>query len=217
MSDVSTRPELAILAKAPVPGLAKTRLIPRLGPDGAARLQAVLTERAVATACAAGLGPVTLWCTPDCTHPAFPELTERYGVALRPQTGADLGERMAAAIAHHAAQGPVLLTGTDCPALTPDHLRAAATALASGYDAVVFPAEDGGYVLIGLAAPQPALFEGIAWGSDRVMAETRARLRALGLSWSEPALLWDLDRPEDLERLAALGAALGDWPPSTGG
>jgi hypothetical protein len=196
--------EIAVLAKAPIPGLAKTRLIARLGADGAARLQAVLTEHAVRTALAAGLGPVTLWCTPDTRHPAFAKLAHRTGVALEAQRGADLGARMAHAVAQRAGPGPVLLTGTDCPALTPEHLRTAAAALEGGDEVVLIPAEDGGYVLVGLIESHPALFEGVPWGSDRVIEVTRGRLRALGLRWSEPTTLWDLDRPADLDRLATL-------------
>lgn len=196
--------EIVVLAKAPIPGLAKTRLVVRLGADGAARLQAVLTEHAVRTALAAGLGPVTLWCTPDTQHPAFAALAQRTGVALKAQRGADLGARMAHAVAERAGRGPVLLTGTDCPALTPGHLRAAAAALEGGDEVVLIPAEDGGYVLIGLMESHPALFEGVPWGSDRVIGVTRGRLRTLGLRWSEPTTLWDLDRPADLDRLATL-------------
>jgi rSAM/selenodomain-associated transferase 1 len=209
MTDSPPCAEIAVLAKAPIPGLTKTRLIPRLGAAGAARLQAALTECAVQTALAAGLGPVTLWCTPDCRHPVFVALAQRYGVGLREQQGVDLGARMAHATAEHAVRVPVLLTGTDCPALTPDHLRVAAAALADGDDVVVMPAQDGGYVLIGLATPHPALFEGLPWGSDRVMQGTRERLAALGLRWSEPATLWDVDRPEDVDRLVSSG--LLDW------
>jgi hypothetical protein len=69
---------------------------------------------------------------------------------------------------------------------------------------VVLPAEDGGYVLIGTARPQPVLFAGVEWGTERVMAQTRECLRAAGLRWCEPATLWDVDRPADLARLAAL-------------
>ena len=86
---MSGAPEIAILAKAPIAGLAKTRLIPALGAAGAARLQATLTERTVQTALAAGLGPVTLWCMPDCTDPAFEDLAARSGVDMRPQVGAE--------------------------------------------------------------------------------------------------------------------------------
>jgi glycosyltransferase A (GT-A) superfamily protein (DUF2064 family) len=94
--------------------------------------------------------------------------------------------------------------------LTAQHLRLSASALAAGDDAVLLPAEDGGYVLIGLRGPRPEVFEGVAWGSERVLAETRARLRALGLRWSEPATLWDVDRPEDLDRLAREVPELAD-------
>jgi glycosyltransferase A (GT-A) superfamily protein (DUF2064 family) len=97
------------------------------------------------------------------------------------------------------------VVGTDCPALTPYHLRTAAAHLRNGVDAVLIPAEDGGYALIGIQMPQPALFAGIAWGADTVAAETRRRLARLGLSWREPARLWDVDRPEDLARMQTAG------------
>jgi len=200
-------PEIAILAKAPVPGLAKTRLIPSLGAVGAARLQATLTERTVQTALAAALGPVTLWCTPDCADPAFADLAARYPVHLRLQVGADLGERMATAVASHTIRGPVIVLGTDCPALSPAYLQESAAALGDGMDVALIPAEDGGYVLIGLATAHPALFAGVPWGSGQVLAETRARLRAERLRWFEAPPLWDVDRPADLARLGALGMA----------
>lgn len=204
---MSGAPEIAILAKAPIAGLAKTRLIPALGAAGAARLQATLTERTVQTALAAGLGPVTLWCMPDCTDPAFEDLAARYGVVLRPQVGADLGERMATAVASHTIRGPVIVLGTDCPALTPAHLQESAAVFGDGMDVALIPAEDGGYVLIGLATAHPALFAGVRWGTDRVLAETRARLQAERLRWFEGPPLWDVDRPADLARLAERGMA----------
>lgn len=111
---------------------------------------------------------------------------------------------MAAAFAWHA--GPLLLIGSDCPALHPDDLRRCADALCLGDDAVFLPAEDGGYVLIGLRQVQPRLFEHIEWGTEHVMAQTRERLVELGLCWTEPRTLWDIDRPADLDRLRAL-----DW------
>ena len=200
---------VAILAKAPVAGFAKTRLIPVLGADGAALLQARLIARAAATACAAAVGPVTLWTTPDEAHSVFQEM-RAHGIALTRQSDGDLGARMLAAIA--AANGPSLVIGTDCPALTPDHLRGAADILRGGADAVVIPAEDGGYVLIGLRTPEPALFSDMRWSTPDVMAETRRRLRTLGLSWQEPVTLWDVDLPADLERLKKPG--LGDLIPS---
>jgi rSAM/selenodomain-associated transferase 1 len=193
---------VAVLAKAPLAGFAKTRLIPVLGADGAALLQARLIARAVATAGAAAVGPVTLWATPDESHPAFQAL-RAHGIALARQGDGDLGTRMLAAIA--ATNGPSLVIGTDCPALTSDHLCAAADILCGGADAVVIPAEDGGYVLIGTRTPEPALFSDMRWSTPDVMDETRRRLRTLGLSWQEPATLWDLDVPGDLERLKKIG------------
>jgi rSAM/selenodomain-associated transferase 1 len=196
---------VAVMAKAPVAGLAKTRLVPMLGPAGAAQLQARLIERAVETASAAGVGPVTLWATPDENHAVFSALHARLGIALARQGDGDLGARMLAAMA--AARRATLVIGTDCPALTDKHLRAAADVLRGGTDAVVFPAEDGGYVLIGARRPLPALFSDMRWGSAAVMAETRRRLASSGLAWQEPVTLWDVDVPEDLMRLRRAGLA----------
>ncbi len=133
---------IAILAKAPLPGLAKTRLAPVLGADGAANLQARFIARTVTTAQSAALGPVTLWAAPDHHHPVFHAIAAPPGVALAAQPEGDLGARMMAAI--EAARGPALLVGTDCPALTPEHLRAAAQALVDGIDVVIIPVDDGG-------------------------------------------------------------------------
>ncbi len=193
---------LALLAKAPVAGLAKTRLAPALGADGAARLQARLIERTVATAADAGCGPVVLWCAPNADHPAFQALRARHGVTLADQPDGDLGARMHACFA--AAQGPALVLGVDCPALTAAHLRAAAEALAS-HDAALIPVEDGGYVLIGLNRPCLDLFDGMAWSVPSVAAETRARLARCGLRWHELAPLWDVDTPDDLARMQREG------------
>ena len=194
---------IGVLAKAPVAGFAKTRLIPALGAARAARLQARLIDRAVDTACAAGSGPVTVWAAPDETHAAFQALRARRDVALARQPNGDLGARMLAAL--KASDGPALVIGTDCPAMMPAHLRMAADVLRGGADGVVCPAEDGGYVLIGLRKPLAALFAGMAWGTDDVMAETRRRMRYHKLTWQEPVTLWDVDVPEDLPRLRGLG------------
>ena len=126
---------VAVLAKAPIAGFAKTRLIPVLGARGAAVLQERLIERAVETACAAAIGPVTLWTTPDESHPVFQSIGAHLGITLARQADGDLGARMLAAIA--AANARVLLIGSDCPALTSDHLRAAADVLRDRAPAVV--------------------------------------------------------------------------------
>ena len=172
---------IAILAKAPIPGLTKTRLIPSIGAHAAAILQERLTERTVATALAAAVGPVTLWCAPDPSHPSFRDLVTRHAVTLKRQPNGDLGARMLAAMA--ASGHSTLVIGTDCPAFTAENLRAAAHALRDA-DVVLIPAEDGGYVLIGARVAHPQLFSGIAWGTASVIAETRARIAALGLTCS---------------------------------
>jgi glycosyltransferase A (GT-A) superfamily protein (DUF2064 family) len=117
---------------------------------------------------------------------------------------------MAGALELALSEGsPALLIGCDCPVFSAAYLRDAAAACAGGCHAVFGPAEDGGYVLIGLAcSPSPQLFDNIAWGGATVMRETRARLSRLGWRWTELETLWDVDRPEDLPRLHRLRAAI---------
>lgn len=194
---------VAILAKAPVAGLAKTRLIPQLGADGAARLARWMLARSVATALAARLGPVTLWCAPDCAHPAFAAYAADTRLSLQPQPEGDLGVRMFAAARAANTPAGVLIIGSDCPQLDAHSLRTAAFALAE-HDASVIPAEDGGYVLIALRRAEPAVFSDLPWSTAEVMARTRARFAALGWRVAEAASHWDVDEPADVERLAAL-------------
>lgn len=209
------RISIAVLAKAPIPGQAKTRMITRLGAAGAADLQTTLLQRTLKTVSNAQLGPVSLWCAPSREHPAFRACQNESQVALFDQQGSDLGMRMLRAFSILCPYGPVLLIGTDCPALSVAKLRLAADVLREGNDAVFLPAEDGGYVLIGLRRADPLLFDGIPWGTDRVMDETRQRLLQLGWCWAEPAILWDVDRPDDLDRLRASGL-LDEWFRETG-
>ncbi len=190
-----------ILTRTPVAGTVKTRLMPLLGPDGAAQAHLWLLTRTVTTAVAAAVGPVTLWCTPQAQHPACSRLASAAPVSLRDQPPGDLGMRMLYALASCPSPVGTLVIGSDCPALTPDHLRDVAHRLTSGDDAVFLPAEDGGYVLAAMRHPHPLLFDGVDWGTDQVMFQTRERLSSLGWRWSEPATLWDVDRPEDWLRL----------------
>lgn len=192
------------MARAPVPGAAKTRLIPALGAARAAALHQRLARAAVAAAVAAGIGPVTLWAYPSPDHRFFRRCRERYGVEVARQRGSDLGERMLDALTDGLRRCPAaLVIGTDCPELGPATLLAAARALWEGADAVLLPVEDGGYGLIGMRRADPAVFEGIAWGGATVLAATRERMDAL--RWRVALLpeTWDLDRPEDLARLGA--------------
>jgi rSAM/selenodomain-associated transferase 1 len=203
-------PEAAVLvmARAPVPGEAKTRLISALGEEGAAALHAQLLERLLAQLAQVKLAPVTLCCTPDINHPFFHKCRERYGVVLQPQQGRDLGERL-----HHALSTNLqhsryaVVIGCDIPVLGEVNVTQAIEALSAGYDAAISPTEDGGYALLAIRQPSPELFQGIEWGSDRVMEQTRQRFIELKWRWLELEMLWDVDRPEDLERLARLNLA----------
>ncbi len=202
--------DIAVFARAPDPGHAKTRLIPRLGAHGAARLQQRLIERALSRACALPAARVTLWTIGQDVRNFMPGAAAAVGALLRPQRGADLGERMANAIAETLdGTNALLLIGTDCPAQRTQDLADAADALATA-DAVVQPAEDGGYVLIGLRRSLPGLFEGVAWGSDSVLPTTRARATEHGIRLAELPMCWDLDRSDDFDR--ALAAGLVELP-----
>jgi rSAM/selenodomain-associated transferase 1 len=195
---------VAVFARAPVPGRVKTRVARAVGDEAAARLHERLVGRALATARAAGLDGVELWCEPDASHPFFERCAREHGVELHAQQGADLGARMAHAFASAQARGRrLVLIGSDCPALEPGDLRDASAALAA-YDAVFAPAEDGGYVLVALARPCAALFDAVAWGGEGVMQRTRELAAAAGVRVKELRRLWDVDRPADLERLERL-------------
>jgi rSAM/selenodomain-associated transferase 1 len=202
-------PDVAVLAKAPIPGYAKTRLAPLLGADGAARLQEKLIERALATAVEAGIGPVTLWCAPDTAHPVFERAAQRAGVNLASQPAGDLGTRMLAALGAVSPSRPTVLIGTDCPVLTVADLRAAAAALVPA-DVVIAPAEDGGYGLIATRQPLPLLFEKMPWGTEDVAVLTRERALRSGLHLVELATVWDVDRPADVARLRAADLVVWD-------
>ena len=192
---------LLIFTKAPVAGQVKSRLIPALGAEGAARLQEQLTRRLVERMARSGVCQLELWVAPNARHPLFDELKQRHGLPVHLQRGGDLGERMALAFAEALRRSQqVVLIGSDCPPMTEKVIERSLEEL-ERVDAVMSPAEDGGYVLLALKRPEPALFEGIPWGTPRVAELTRERMRALGWHWYELPELWDLDRPEDLPRL----------------
>lgn len=194
---------VVIMARAPVPGRTKRRLIPAIGAERAAALHRAMIRRAVTTALASGVGQVELWCTPGAGHEVFRTLQSETPIVLHTQTGPDLGARMHAAVG--ARPGAVVVIGTDCPFLEPDDLVRAAGALRfAGADVVLAPAFDGGYVLIGMDRPRPELFAGVEWGTGRVLAQTRERARAVGLRLLELEARRDVDRPEDLEALAGV-------------
>jgi len=196
---------ILIFAKAPVPGQVKTRLIPVLGPEGAAALQARLLRDLIVRLGAPPPVPLELWCAPNSTHPLFQELACCHPLTLHRQLGRDLGERLRNAACDASRRAAhLILIGADCPLLDGEYLQRALLLLANGQDAVLGPAEDGGYVLLGLRCAAAPVFTEMPWGSERVAALTRERFARLGWRWAELPTLWDLDRPEDLVRFADL-------------
>jgi rSAM/selenodomain-associated transferase 1 len=207
------RAAILVFARAPEPGRAKTRLIPALGANGAARLQAALIDDTLARARAASPAAVELWGTGDDPDGFLAAVAARHGATLHRQVAGDLGVRMHTALERSTAEGrPAIALGTDAPGLAAAAIAEAGARLETA-DVVLAPALDGGYVLLGLHACDPALFSDIAWGSEQVLATTRARADALGWTRAELALQWDLDRPDDLARLADLGPTLRAFTP----
>jgi rSAM/selenodomain-associated transferase 1 len=194
---------IVIFAKAPVPGRVKTRLIPALGAEGAAALARTILEDTIREALAADVGPVELCACPAPDHPDWQVHLPDGRVKLTAQGDGDLGARMARASQRViAAEGSILLIGTDCPDLDRHRLREAILQL-KNHDVVLHPAHDGGYPLIGLKRFDRSLFEGIAWGSATVAATTTQRIGALGWSLWQGETLRDIDEPADLEAIGA--------------
>jgi rSAM/selenodomain-associated transferase 1 len=183
-----TQPRISIFARYPEPGMAKTRLIPALGAEGAARVYARLLEGTVAQARTAGI-PFELRVTGGREQDFRDWLGE--DLAVVDQGDGDLGARMA------RVPAPALLIGSDCPGLTATLLRAAAGVLTES-PVVIGPATDGGYYLIGFSQPMPFLFEDMEWSTPQVFTETLTRLAARGIGPAILPELSDIDLPEDL-------------------
>ena len=193
---------IVVFAKAPLAGLAKTRLIPALGAKGAADLARDMLIHTLDQALAAGVQAVELCMSPAPSDPAWQGVPLPRAVEQTDQGDGDLGARISRALGRALAlqQGPVLVIGTDCPALNAAQLSEAARQLGH-YDAVLLPASDGGYVLIGLQAPCPSLFTDMAWSTPVVATETLRRMARVGLNvWQGPTL-HDIDEPSDLKYL----------------
>ncbi len=193
---------ILVFGRSPLSGRAKTRLIPTLGPQGAADLYGLLLEHALATALAAQVGRVTLWLDAEPVAEEVECLRGGHDIEIAVQVPGDLGMRMHEALLQSLAAGALpLLMGSDVPALTPAALLQAATLLRGGRDAVLAPAQDGGYGLVGVARPLPSLFEAMPWSTSFVLAETRRRCTRDGIDLAELDWVWDLDEPADLIRL----------------
>ena len=192
---------IVIFAKAPVAGLAKTRLIPALGAQGAADLARRMLDHTVEQALAAEVGSVELCVTPSPVDVAWQNVVVAKSAAWSDQGDGDLGERMARAVQRVTGAGEsLLLIGTDCPALDAAVLRSAAESL-QHFDATLVPTADGGYVLLGLNGFHASLFEDIEWSTSSVAAETRRRMARLGWNVLDNPTVHDIDDPADLRWL----------------
>jgi len=221
MTGAPTGDRLLIFAREPIAGQVKTRLIPALGPVDAARLYRRMLDDTLAIAAEMPGIRSEVWIDGQAAASSIVASARILGIGHAEQRGPDLGRRMYNALrqALDLAVRAVLI-GTDCPMIDRDYLEAAFAAL-SDRDIVIGPAADGGYVLIGARRVDPWLFDGLPWGSDRVLAQTRDRLHDLGWSWSELATLIDVDRPGDLAHFPQLAAhahhSAGDDPQRDGG
>lgn len=192
---------ILLFCKAPEPGQVKTRLSPPLTPEEAAQLHCELTERTLQTATADNLCPVELWCAPVLEHPYFVGLEQTYPLQRKLQQGGNLGERMQHAFCDALRRYKhAILIGCDCPSLTPDDLEQGIKYLAEGIECVLAPAEDGGYVLIGLNHTQAELFENMPWGSPEVFALTNAKAVKFSLKTQFLKPHWDVDNFKDFQR-----------------
>lgn len=196
---------LMIFCKAPITGQVKTRLTTELTAEQAMQVHIELAQRTLQLATQSNLCPVQLWCTPTTDHAFFTEAIEAYPVILQQQQGMDLGARMNNAFCLGLdGFSRALLIGCDCPSLTSQDLEEALIALDQENCCVLGPAEDGGYVLIGLNQQHPELFENMTWGTNFVYEQTCIRLKQYNLGYHALKQQWDLDTPKDLLRYRAL-------------
>lgn len=201
---------ILVFCRAPEAGQVKTRLAADIGAAAAAACHHALALHTLATVHAAGLAPVWLCGAPHTRHPFFARCAARWPLSLHDQQGGDLGARMHTALQAALAEAEfALVIGTDCPLLTADYLRRALSLLRAGRPAVLGPAADGGYVMLGLRRSDGSLFSDIPWGSDAVLAITRRRLPPAA---AELPMRWDVDYLRDLERLADAVESLPPGP-----
>ncbi len=196
-----TPTRIIVFAKAPQPGFAKTRLIPALGAEGAAKLAQQMLFNTLSEALAADIGTVELCSTPKIDDIAWQGISLPVGIEITDQGEGDLGARLARASERAIEKtGLVLLIGTDCIEISANLLREAAQSLQE-HDAVIHCTADGGYALLGLKRYSAVLFSDMPWSTDAVASITIARIGQLGWSLHVGQLLHDVDAPQDLKYL----------------
>jgi hypothetical protein len=202
---------LVMFVKKPAPGQMKSRLAAAVGGREAARIYKAVTERLLSALSpsteAAGYDLAVAYTPADAEDDMRAWLGN--GLQLIPQTGGDLGARMHKAFEQGFARGytRIVIIGSDCPAVDHAIIHAALHSLAS-HEAVIGPAADGGYYLIGLCRPVPELFTGIDWSTEQVLRQTRERCSTLQLTCALLPELRDIDRSDDLEFYRSQGMKL---------
>lgn len=192
---------ILLFAKAPVAGKVNTRLIPDIGVQAATKLQHDLIHQRLSMLKQADLCAVTLMCSSAVQDDYFVHCKQHYPISLLAQSGTDLGERMLNGIKQALQQYKYcIVIGTDAPALDDVLISQAIERLKTGDEVVFVPAEDGGYVLVGVQKPYEFLFQDISWGSAKVMQQTRDKLNNNSVAFNELATCWDIDRLEDYHR-----------------
>ena len=202
-----------LFARLPILGKVKTRLRDALPETKILALYEAMFKRVASLLDESNLAQVQLWLDTDSASENEFVLDLPESFKMNEQVGRDLGEKMNFAINESLASKNskcALLIGSDCPAITYDYLNKALRLLSGGTELVLGPAEDGGYVLIGVNKSYPELFQGIKWGGDEVLEKTIQKAKKIGVDYVCLESLWDVDRPDDLGRLSELEPNL-DW------
>ena len=192
---------ILLFAKAPVENQVNTRLIPDIGVQAATKLQDDLIQQRLTMLAQENLSAVILMCLPDTQDEYFLQCEQKYPVTLHQQSGTDLGMRMLSGVKHALKNYKYcIVIGTDAPALDASIIEQAIDVLHTKYEVVFVPAEDGGYVLLGMQKTCDFLFQDINWGSAEVMMQSTNKLKKNNTPYKELATCWDIDRLEDYRR-----------------
>ena len=198
---------ILLFARSPVLGMVKTRLSKALTKLEILSLYESMFEHIICLLDKSNLAEIQLWLDVELSakNKVIPDLPASF--TLRQQVSGNLGEKMSFAIRqtlNFENSDSAIIIGVDCPALSSDYLDRALQYLQDGVALVLGPAEDGGYVLIGMNGNYPEIFEDISWGTSNVLKETIVKAEQIGLDYFCLEPLWDVDRPDDLVRLSEL-------------
>lgn len=191
--------KILLFSKAPIAGKCKSRLVPLLGENGAARLQEKLIHKILFDLYDYKLCPFEIWESEPTNY--FTELNLGFKVNVKTQQGDNLGERMSHAMSDSLTGCEnVMIIGSDCIEFTKEYITSAIQYLLND-DVVIGPAHDGGYLLIGMSQPSPEIFNEIKWGDSNVYKNTLRNVAGLGLSCGKLKALHDIDCPDDIVKV----------------